>query len=239
MYDFNGTNSGSNPIGSLISDGNYLYGMARDGGVNGVGTLFKIQIGNNAFSKMYDFDGTISGGGPAGYLISDGTYLYGMTSYGGANEYGTVFKFQISNNAFSKMYDFNYGPIVSYGPGRSLISDGSYLYGMSWYGGANNRGTIFKIQISNNVFTKIYDFNGTNSGQYPYGSLISDGTYLYGMTGSGGANNDGTIFKIQISNNAFTKMFDFDDSSGWAPFGSPSSTEVPNLSRQYPGRLRL
>ena len=46
-------------------------------------------------------------------------------------------------------------------------------------------------------YTKLLDFSGTTNGELPQGSLISDGTFLYGMTSQGGTNDMGVIFKIK------------------------------------------
>ena len=49
-------------------------------------------------------------------------------------------------------------------------------------------------------FIKLLDFDGTTNGQSPYGTLISDVSFLYGMTPSGGTNTTncpngcGTLF---------------------------------------------
>jgi uncharacterized repeat protein (TIGR03803 family) len=64
-------------------------------------------------------------------------------------------------------------------------------------GGVNNRGTAFKIKPDGTGYSKMLDFQGATNGSDPFvSSLISDGTFLYGMTYSGGTNNDGTIFKL-------------------------------------------
>lgn len=208
ILSFDGITNGWHPEGALISDGTYLYGMTGGNGDNDKGNIFKIQISNNVYTKMLDFDGT-NGRYPCSSLIIDGMYLYGITHLGGSNSMGTIFKIQIDNNAFTKIHDFT-NNTNGYYPNSSLLSDGTYLYGMTSSGGTYNKGTVFKFKISDNTFTKILDFNGTN-GNCPWGSLISDGTYLYGMTPSGGVSNMGTIFKIQISNNAYTKIYDYTD----------------------------
>ena len=93
-------------------------------------------------------------------------------------------------------------------PTGHLISDGTYLYGTTGFGGTNNIGTVFKIKLIDNSYTKLLDFNDTN-GAYP-GSLFSDGTFLYGTAGFGGVNNDGVLFSIAISDSRYTKLLDFD-----------------------------
>src|SRR3989337_1881819 len=89
LLDIDGTN-GSSPLGSLISDGTFLYGMTQWGGTNNIGTIFKIMPDGSGYTKLLDFDDT-NGSKPACSLISDGTFLYGMTTFGGTNMMGVVF----------------------------------------------------------------------------------------------------------------------------------------------------
>lgn len=201
LLDFTGTTNGSYPLGNLIFDGNFLYGMTQNGGTSDLGTIFKIMPDGTGYSKLLDFSGTANGSYPYGDLISDGTYLYGMTSGGGTNTYGTIFKIQSDGTGYSKLFDFD-GTTNGRLPGSSLISDGSFLYGMTLLGGSSTCGlfgcgVIFKIKHDGTEYSKLLDFSGTN-GQYPYGSLISDGTYLYGMTEYGGTTNMGIIFKYNL-----------------------------------------
>jgi len=219
IFDFDYSTNGAYPRGSLFSDGTYMYGMTYDGGVNIRGVIFKIKISDNSYTKMLDFDGTNKGMRPSGGLVSDGTFLYGLTELGGANNKGVVFKIKISDNSYTKILDFDGSN--GQNPLGSLISDGSYLYGMTYGGGSNGNGVIFKIKISDNSYTKLLDLdNSLGNGYNPYGSLFSDGTFLYGMTSGGGANNYGTIFKIKISDNSFTKLIDFNGTLGRTPRGS-------------------
>jgi uncharacterized repeat protein (TIGR03803 family) len=221
IFDFQfPLSSGSNPEGSLISDGTYLYGTTSSGGNYYKGTVFKIQISDNTFTRMIDFDGTTTGSSPNGALVSDGSYLYGMTTLGGANNMGTVFKIQKSNYVYANLLDFA-GASNGSKPFGSLSFDGAYLYGMTNEGGVYNRGTVFKLQTSNNAYTKILDFAGETNGANPFGSLFYDGVYLYGMTNSGGLLNNGIVFKIQTSNSLYSKLFDFAGSAnGQKPNGS-------------------
>src|SRR3990172_3659933 len=91
LLDFDGTN-GNEPYGSLISDGTFLYGVTQGGGTSGMGTIFKIKPDGTGFSNLYNFAGAANGSYPKGSLISDGTFFYGMTSRGGTNDSGTIFK---------------------------------------------------------------------------------------------------------------------------------------------------
>lgn len=70
------------------------------------------------------------------------------------------------------------------------------------------------------AFATIYTFDdsNTNSGAYPYGTLLSAPEGLYGATGNGGAHDKGTIFRLE-TNGALTVLHSFNGSDGWAPHG--------------------
>ena len=220
--DFDNT-KGSFPTGSLIQASNgKLYGMTSAGGVNYKGTLFEYDIVNNVFNKKVDFIGT-NGSQPYGSLIqATNGKLYGTTccggTNGGANGYGVLFEYDIANNVFIKKVDFN-GTNGTSPRGVLIQASNGKLYGLTRIGGANNHGVLFEYNIINNTLTKKVDFNGT-TGISPLGSLIqaSNGK-LYGMTGSGGANNKGVLFEYDIINNTLIRKVDFDSINGYYPKG--------------------
>lgn len=209
---------GRYPNGSLISDGTFLYGMTTNGGVNDSGTVFKIKPDGSGYGLLVQFIGS-NGQWPYGSLISDGTFLYGMTSGGGTNGNGVIFKIMPDGSGYSKLLDFV--GINGSEPMGSLISDGTFLYGMTAHGGTSNKGTIFKILPDGTGYTKLLDFTGIANGDYTYGSLFSDGTFLYGTTVMGGTNNSGVVFKIKPDGTGYTKMLDCDGATNGAyPSGS-------------------
>ena len=221
LLDFTGIN-GNQPYGSLISDGTFLYGMTSRGGINDIGVILKIMPDGTGYSDMLDFTGSANGNQPGGSLISDGVFLYGMTKDGGANNFGVIFKIKPDGTGYSKLYDFGSAANDGAWPNSSLISDGTFLYGMTTFGGASINGTIFKIKSDGTGYSKLYDFGSlANDGNHPRGDLISDGTFLYGMTQQGGANGDGIIFKIKSDGTGYTNLFDFAGSlNGKQPGGS-------------------
>jgi uncharacterized repeat protein (TIGR03803 family) len=225
LIDLNNT-TGGNPYGSLFSDGTFLYGTTASGGLHNYGTLFKIMPNGSGFVKLHDFANGSEGAYPYGSLISDGTYLYGMTSSGGANSiYGSIFKIKPDGSGFTTIYSFgNGGAVNGMSPIGSLISVGGALYGMTRNGGANSHGLIFKIMPDGSGYTKLLDFAGPNTpwGDSPYGDLIYDGTFFYGMTQKGGATSSGTIFKIKPDGSGYVDLFDFvtGTTTGKYPYGT-------------------
>ena len=219
LHDFLVSSNGRQPRGNLIYDGTFLYGMTLQGGVNDMGVIFKIKPDGTSFLKLLDFEGTSNGNLPHGSLIMDGTFLYGMTVLGGTNDLGVIFKIKTDGTGYAKLLDF-VGTSNGSNPYGSLITDGTFLYGMTYYGGINGLGVVFKIMTDGTGYSKLLDFAGTSNGTNPIGSLISDGTFLYGMTSTGGTNNYGVIFKIKPDATEYSKLLDFDNSSGDQPNGS-------------------
>ena len=208
LLDFNGAANGSYPLGSLVSDGTFLYGMTLTGGTNDDGVIFKIMPDGTGYSKLLDFAGLVNGRRPIGSFFYDGTFLYGMTSNGGTNDLGVIYKIMPDGTGYTKLMDFAGIANGSY-PYGSLISDGTFLYGMTWQGGINNRGVVFKIMPDGTGYFKLLDFAGAANGSNPYGSLVSDGTFLYGMTPYGGTNDMGVVFKIMPDGSGYFRLFDF------------------------------
>lgn len=226
IYHFVGTNTGSNPYGTPISDGVYLYGLTQSGGVNAKGNVFKIKLDGTGYVNLYDFDGN-TGAYPYGSLVSDGTYLYGMTRNGGVAfvhpsipDNGVIFRIKPDGTGFSVLYEFdgtNSGDNINGAMpnGGDLILIGQTLYGMT-----GSKDVVFKIDTDGNNYTNLFDFSFPN-GQYPLGTLITDSTYLYGVTEGGGSNNWGTIFKIKTDGTDYNNVFEFYNTLSYSnPHGS-------------------
>ncbi|MCD6018915.1 MAG: hypothetical protein K0S53_2036 [Bacteroidetes bacterium] len=223
-FDFNDQQNGSNPIGTLYqaSDGK-LYGSTPST-ANYDGTLFRYDPLSNILSFLYFFDGISSGGtSPTGTFVEAANgMLYALTYYSGdTSPGGILFHFDPVSLTYTQKFDFSISSSNGKSPTGSLAkaTDGN-LYGMTESGGLNDFGVIFKYDPVNNIFTKIYDFDGSD-GSYPKGSLFqaSDGN-LYGMTSYGGANNYGVIFQYNYSTNSYVKKHDFDSINGRYPVSS-------------------
>lgn len=157
--------------------------------------LFSFDPSSSTYIKLKDFDNII-GANPHGSLMqANNGKLYGMTSKGGTNDVGVIFSFDPSNFTYTKLKDLDetngstpYGSLIQANNGQ--------LYGMTVRGGNNDYGVIFSFDPSNSSYTKLKDLHKTN-GSHPYGSLMqaSNGK-LYGMTGSGGTNDNGVIFHL-------------------------------------------
>src|SRR4030042_1374463 len=64
-------------------------------------------------------------------LICSDSTLYGMTSYGGSSDLGTIFKINTDGNSFQVLHSFTSPAVDGTFPTGSLILSGSTLFGMA------------------------------------------------------------------------------------------------------------
>jgi uncharacterized repeat protein (TIGR03803 family) len=227
LYSFctqSGCTDGSFPQSGPVQgiDGNF-YGTVPYGGANnntsncqniGCGTIFKIAPAGK-LTTLYSFCSLTNcpdGNNPVASLVlaTDGNF-YGTTGYGGTgsncplDEFtggcGTVFRIT-AGGKLTTLYSFCSLTNCADGsqPQASLIqaTDGS-LYGTAEFGGANGKGTVFKITPSGTL-TTLYSFCAVGTcddGAQPTVGLVqATNGDLYGTTHGGGAHNKGTVFKI-------------------------------------------
>ncbi|MDT8392686.1 MAG: hypothetical protein RQ761_02505, partial [Bacteroidales bacterium] len=133
-----------------------------------------------------------------------------MTSAGGANGDGVLFKYDPNQDIYYKLIDFD-GTNGAY-PTASFIQYGDYLYGMTRNGGLTSDGILFRFNLNDQTLTKLHDFYGELYGEDPFGSLTlgPDGKF-YGTTSRGGSlpASPGILFMYDPENDLFIKRFDF------------------------------
>jgi uncharacterized repeat protein (TIGR03803 family) len=131
---------------------------------------------------------------------------------------GNIFSFDMNTNVIQQLFQFNgtngltpIGDLVEYSPG--------IFYGLTSQGGAlSNSGVLFSFDANRSIYSKLFDFSGTNTGRYPYGSLtVGSNKKLYGTTYQGGTFNSGVIFSYSVTDGVFTKHTDFNINVGILP----------------------
>ncbi len=97
VYNFPGKPQGSQPEGSLSTDGTYLYGMTYSGG-DGLGLIYKFDPSSgSALTTFHNFTGRNGDGSePAGDVILLNGSLCGTTRTGGSSKNGTIFAIPLS-----------------------------------------------------------------------------------------------------------------------------------------------
>lgn len=100
--------------------------------------------------------------------------------------------------------------------GSPVLDFAGVLYGTTTAGGANGRGTVFKVAAGPGTVTTLYLSDDRADGGDPYTDLTrgTDGVTLYGTTFAGGAAGNGTVFSLTPVP---------ERRSGWRPSGWWSS----------------
>ncbi len=224
LYSFaGGSADGASPQAELTMDeaGN-LYGTTSAGGKAGNGTVFELVAPKKKNGKwkevvLYSFGAGSDGAVPlSGVTFDAAGNLYGTTSVGGANGYGTIFQLK-PGAAWTEqiLHSFQNGNDGAY-PYAGFVADtAGNLYGAATQGGANGGGTIFALKPSKGgglKFSVLYSVPGWDiSGSFRNLLLDETGT-LYGTTHCDGDDSAGTIFKLAPTHGggwAYTLLYTF------------------------------
>jgi uncharacterized repeat protein (TIGR03803 family) len=205
-----------------------------------------IMASAQTLTTLDSFTGGVNGAFPSGTLIQgiDG-YLYG-TSEGGLGEgegSGTVFRVTAAGE-LRTLYAFctkSGCPDGSSAVGGLVEGPDGSFYGTTNSGGANGRGTVFKI-TPKGALTTIYNFCSQPSctdGESPaFGSLLWSNGAFYGTTQQGGTGGTGTIFKIS-SSGVLTTLHSFCSEQNCTDGGTPSVGLIQGTDGLFYGEADL
>ncbi|MCO6449946.1 MAG: hypothetical protein J5I90_04065 [Caldilineales bacterium] len=202
------SSDGSTPLGTLTLAGDgYFYGLTWLGGLNDMGTIFRIRADGTQFEVLHHFAGGDEGKYPYDTLIYDGkNALYGTTlgTYGNdPSDQGTIFKYDLSGAGYTVLHRFIGGATDSGKPNGAIVlsADGLMLYGTThgdriW--GGNEFGIIYQMKVDGTGFKQLYEFAGGLAGDTPMHTPLLIGGALYGMTAYGGQENYGVIYRYNL-----------------------------------------
>ncbi|MBI4915257.1 MAG: hypothetical protein HY825_05365 [Acidobacteria bacterium] len=212
IHDFLASTDGSSPVASLLDGGDgFLYGTTTYGGIQDMGTIFRVRPDGQGFAVLHRFQGVPDGRNSRAALVTDGAgVLFGCASYGGWYGSGTVFRVNSDGSGFSVLRH------LSGSDGRlplaALFYDGAgKLYGVTSSGGLGG-GAVFALKADGSGFWVLHSFaGGVSDGASPEGPLILDGEgTLYGTTAGGGSGGSmGTIFSISTDGTGFELLHSF------------------------------
>jgi len=159
------TTNGAYPEGSLILIGPELYGMSSTGGLSGQGNVFSVDTGGVNYKDRWDFaaGNDTNGANPYGDLMLHGKVLFGMTTGGGVNDLGNIFRIDTDGTRYHNLWSF--AAATGKTPLGNLTLSNVTLFGMTQFGGTGNDGVVFydsliKITTTDTNIT----CNGSNNG---------------------------------------------------------------------------
>lgn len=217
-----------------------LYGLTDQGGRNFGGVAYSLMpkpTGKWSERVLYSFcaagpPGCADGLEPwFGTTLDAAGNLYGTTFAGGANSWGIVFK--LSPNSQTRKWDetvlHSFCSMANCADGWTTLSgvtiDGAgNLYGASWRGGTANAfcgsdacGLIYEVAPDGTETTPYIFCQQANctDGRAPLdqgGLVLDQAGNLYGTTGEGGINDNGTVFRL--SGTTLETLYTFCPASG-------------------------
>jgi len=194
LFDFNGTN-GAGSYSTPIIDGNTIYGVTYQGGTNGSGNIFCIDLEGHNYTNLFSFPGqggaNMVGAYPYDYsgLLLSGNKLYGTASVSGSGGQGALFQINTDGTGYTVLHSFQF---TDGGQPDQLFLDGGSLYGITFGGGQGasyGDGVVFDLilqptlTISENGNQAVLTWND------PSYSLFSAPTLTNTFTAVPGASN--------------------------------------------------
>jgi len=144
LATFTGSNGEYPERGLTIDAAGDLFGTTFLGGADNDGTVFEIVKSTGALITLATFTGA-NGASPLSELVSDAAGdLFGTTETGGADNDGTAFEIAKSTGLLSTLATFTGANGAELDGGLTINSAGD-LFGTTYYGGANDDGTVFEL----------------------------------------------------------------------------------------------
>jgi len=218
LHHFNGTN-GEIPNNLFQFNNGLICGTTEKGGTNDYGVVYRIDPDGANFQVLHNFNGT-NGKNPTGGVVSltvnGTTYVYGMTSSGGTNDKGVIYRIQPNGTNFSRQYNFSQSS--GWSPKGPLIKDGNVLYGVAGLGGNNDGGVVFAYDADADSYQRLHEFTySTNLAieNSPTGPLLNYNGKLYGTTSVGGNFYNGVLYRLNLDGSGYQVVHEFEDENGY------------------------
>ena len=249
LAGFSGLN-GIGPDAPLIMDANGdLFGTAQEGGAfgglpgglgggiqGGDGVVFEIKNTTTGYDStpiaVASFDVTDGRDlQDAGLIMDANGDLIGEAFAGGPTNQGDIFEIANTPTGYASTPTVltSFSSTDARAPVGGLTTDAAGdLFGTTEDGGTNNDGTVFELQKTGTTFaatpTILVNFGPTTNRLFTGSNLLIDANGdLFGTTGNGGANNDGSVYEILNTSTGYAStpitVSSFDRTDGADPTG--------------------
>lgn len=220
LHAFSDADGGVVPFGSVIKDGEWLYGttafttsgtgdVVASGGVGG-GMIYAVRPDGTGFRIVKSFAAAADGQNPFHGLAVSGSSLVGVTRNGGRNGQGVLFKVGMQGDGYAVLHDFDTAGGASPYVGPVVV--GNTLYGMTFQGGAAASGVIYAYDLATSTYSVVHDFP-TVGGQ-PFGTLTQVGDWLYGLVSDHRSTSHfGAMFRFRPGDRTFETVHVFQGGS--------------------------
>jgi uncharacterized repeat protein (TIGR03803 family) len=184
-------------------------------GVLGLAAIGAMPLGTAAaqtFNTLYAFPGQQNGAFPSAGVTAIGSNIYGLTTVGGNNNGGTLFKYSTAKaGSFVTLKSL---PAQAEAAANLLDYKGT-LYGVTEYGGPGAYGILVSFNPTTKKLTTLHNFSGAD-GAIATAPLVQVNGILYGTTSIGGVGL-GNIFSYDIAAKKFAVVHTFSGSEPHSP----------------------
>ncbi len=170
--------------------------------INGYKNIITVDAQGQNFEALIDTEGSEY---HYGSLVEIDKIIYGVIK-GTSNK---LFAYNSLNGEYYILKTFDQGEEI-----YQIINYEGVLYGTSSNG---NFSHVFKLNTDGSSFEVLVEMNGTTEGDLPLGKLEVFNGFLVGSTFSGGDQNLGTLYKVDLETDAFEVFHHFESSTGAWP----------------------
>lgn len=179
--------------------------------------LLEYTPGSNTYTNVYNFPTNTNTmvSTNTELIVGDDGLIYGVSNFGGANGYGTLFSFDVTTGTYTLLHSFDAYDGFPYKHAVTQASNGK-LYGIT-PGDVNGAdGYIYSFDLTTNTFEEIYTLNSFSYAMGPF--VEGPGGNLYTSFRDGGQNYDGAIVSLNPATNAIQTAFSFEENvTGFSP----------------------
>lgn len=237
LATFNRPTTGSVPAGNLLIDSaGDLFGTTATGGADDAGTVWELPRGSTAITSLAAFapdavNGVNQNPGTKHIAIDTSGNLFGTTSNGGANGFGTVWQLHMGTNSIRTLASFN-GFNGMTPTGNVAVDRFDDVFGVTQFGGTSfqsqatpqGAGTVWEMPAAGGQIANLASFTNRSGGAAPVGGVVQDPNgNLFGTTFAGGASGAGTVWEIANGTTSLTTIQTFTGANGANPRGDLST----------------
>jgi uncharacterized repeat protein (TIGR03803 family) len=196
-----------------------IYGADQNGGPDGQGSVYELVKGGNTLTTLATFNGANGQHASGGISLDSSGNIFGTAAFGVPNGSGTIWELAKGSNTINVLATFNINGQQGSGPeGPIVLASNDDIYGVTFYDGLNESGTVFELAHGSNTITVLAQFNqnGGDGLDGPYGGLVMDGNgNLYGTVFDN--INPGFIYEVAKGSNTVTTLASFNVVNGFGP----------------------
>jgi uncharacterized repeat protein (TIGR03803 family) len=215
VHTFDGTD-GAKLSGAVVqaSDG-FLYGRATLGGVNGLGTVFRLQPDGSAFEVLTH--SSIGETSSIPYVDESGDF-YGFTAGGGQYGKGTLYK--ISSGVEQILYNFGSTDSTAFFPYEGLTNVDGTLVALCVPRSLDKPWVPTVVSLKPDQSHMTYSLPDITRSSGISRPVKGPDGFLYATTGHSGGNSlSGLLFKTKADGSSYKALHHFESASGAYPFG--------------------